>query len=279
MELSRRLDLPLAARGPVAYQLEFVESYVPNDSCLIPREVAEELYCLGRLEQTQPPGTYARKVFTQMLVDLSWNSSRLEGNRYSPSAADELLNGGPVRWDVDAVMLLNHKAAIGFLVDCVSQEGLSSAIVRNLHAILMQDLLPGSGMLGAIRNCPVGITGTLYLPIQDPSLLEDILDSIVAKAGSIRSPIEAAAFLWVNLAYLQPFEDGNKRTSRLAANIPLLLHNCAPLSFLDVTPLDYASAMLGVYEFQDVALAVDLFSRTYRRSAHNYGASMEFDDH
>lgn len=170
-------------------------------------------------------------------------------------------------------MLLNHKAAIDFLVDCLPREGLSSLVVRNLHALLMQDLGLGSGMLGAIRTSPLGIAGTLYAPMQEADRLEEMLGSIVAKASIIRHPIEAALFLWVNLAYLQPFENGNEGTSRLAANIPLLLHNCAPLSFVDVAPDDYACAMFAVYELQNVALAVDLFSWTYRRSMNKYPAT------
>jgi hypothetical protein len=79
----------------------------------------------------------------------------------------------------------------------------------------------------------------------------------------------------VNLAYLQPFEDGNKRTSRLCANLPLMLANCAPLSFLDVETTDYAMAMLGVYERLDLTLATELFDWTYRRSIPRYRAILE----
>ncbi|MGA4196590.1 Fic family protein [Ralstonia nicotianae] len=202
----------------------------------------------------------------QLLVDLSWSSSRLEGNRYSRRAAEELLNGGAVLCDFDTVMLLNHKAAVEFVMDRVPQDGLTTLVVQNLHAVLMQDLLPDSGTLGAVRKSPVGIAGTLYSPIREPELLEQVLGSIVAKARRIRNPIEAAFFIWVNLAYLQPFETGNECTSRLAANIPLLLNNCVPLSFMDVTRHDYVRAMLGVYELQDVTLAVKVFSRAYQRS-------------
>jgi Fic family protein len=98
---------------------------------------------------------------------------------------------------------------------------------------------------------------------------------IIVKAQHIKNPVEAAFFLWVNLAYLQPFEDGNKRTSRLAANIPLMLYNCAPLSFLDVDPRDYAKAMLGIYELFDVTIAVELFAWTYRRSIRKYQVILE----
>lgn len=265
MELIRRLASPLAVRGPVSFQREFVERYVPGESWLMQQDAAKELCRLGHLQGT-PAGIGARYLFSQQLVDLAWNSSRLEGNRYSPEAAGELLNGGPVRCDVDTVMLLNYKSAIGFFVDCVSQEGLSSLVVRNLHAILMQDLVPDSSSLGAIRYGPLGIAGTLYSPMQEPDVIEAMLDSIVDKAARIENPVEAALFLWIQLAYLQPFEHGNELTSRLAANIPLLLHNCAPLTFQDVTRDDYARAMLAVYELRDATLAADLLSWTYQRS-------------
>ncbi|MDD3354590.1 Fic family protein [Zoogloea sp.] len=84
-----------------------------------------------------------------------------------------------------------------------------------------------------------------------------------------------AAFFMVNLAYLQPFEDGDKRTSRRCANLPLLLQNCAHLSFLDVEQSDYALAMMGIYEQQDSSLAVELFAWTYRRSSGKYAVLLE----
>nr|NMG00384.1 Fic family protein [Aromatoleum toluolicum] len=267
--------MPLAARDPVTYRREFVESYVPNESWLMPQALAKELYLSGRLREQQPAGTYARKVLEQLLIDLAWSSSRLEGNRYTLLATEELFKRGTAGSDADAVMLLNHKTAIEFLVDAVPIQGLSTSLVRNLHAVLMQDLLADIDALGAIRNKLVNISDTVYVPTQVPAVLGEMLETILAKARLIKNPVEAAFFLWVNLAYLQPFEDGNKRTSRLAANIPLMLYNCSPLSFLDVDPSDYARAMLGVYEFRNVALAVDLFAWTYRRSIKKYVVVME----
>ena len=275
VELGRRLDVPLAARDPVTYRREFVDEYVPNKTWLMPQDLAEALYRDGRLREQQPAGTYARKVLEQLLIDLSWSSSRLEGNRYSLLATEDLFKSGTAGSDADAVMLLNHKTAIEFLVDSVPLQGLSTALIRNLHAVLMQDLLADTDALGAIREKLVNISDTVYVPSQVPALLAEMLEAVVAKARLIRNPIEAAFFLWVNLAYLQPFEDGNKRTSRLAANIPLMLYNCSPLSFLDVSPSDYARAMLGVYEFQDVSCALDLFVWTYRRSMKKYVVVME----
>lgn len=272
LHLRARLDVPLAARDPVTYQRDFVDQYTPNVTWLLPQGLAEELYQAGRMQDQLPAGTYARKVLEQLLIDLSWSSSRLEGNSYTLLATEELFKRGAAGTDTDAdaVMLLNHKAAIEFMVDAAPLQGLTTPLVRNLHAVLMQDLLVDSDALGAIREKVVNISGTVYVPTQVPMLLEEMLDLILAKARLIKNPVEAAFFLWVNVAYLQPFEDGNKRTSRLAANIPLMLYNCAPLSFLDVDINDYAQAMLGVYEICDVALAVDLFAWAYRRSQKKY---------
>lgn len=275
IELRQQLSLPLAARQPVTYQREFVEAYKPNETSLLPPTLAEELASLGRLPGQQPAGTYVRKVLEQLLIDLSWSSSHLEGNRYSLLDTEELFKSGKAATDSDAVMLLNHKTAIEFMVDAVPAYGLDTGLVRNLHAILMQDLLADVETLGAIRTKVVNITGTTYVPVQAPSILQEMFEQIITKAQHIKNPVESAFFLWVNLAYLQPFEDGNKRVSRLAANIPLMLYNQAPLSFLDVSRDDYALAMMGVYEFRDVSMAVDLFNWTYRRSHAKYKVVVE----
>jgi Fic family protein len=241
----------------------------------MPQALADALYAAGRAQGQQPAGTVARKVLEQLLIDLSWHSSRLEGNRVSLLDTKALFEHG--RGDAnnpDITMLLNHKEAIEFMVDAVPEQGITVPVVRNLHGLLMQGLLSDPLAAGAIRRRIVTIEGSVYLPTHAPVLLEQMLEEIVARARLIRNPMEGAFFLWVNLAYLQPFEDGNKRTSRLTCNLPLLLYNCAPLSFLDVEQSDYAYAMLGVYEQRSVALAVELFESTYRRSIEKYRAAL-----
>ncbi len=275
LELRERLALPLAARLPVTYRREFVDDYKPNETFLLPRKLGEELAALGRLPGQLPAGTYVRKVLEQLLIDLSWSSSHLEGNRYTLLDTEELFKSGAAATDTDSVMLLNHKAAIEFLVDAVPTQGIIAGLIRNLHAVLMQDLLADVASLGAIREKVVNISGTTYVPTQVPAVLQEMFERVIAKAQNIKNPLEAAFFLWVNLAYLQPFEDGNKRVSRLAANIPLMLYNQAPLSFLDVDREDYALAMMGVYESCDVSMAVDLFDWTYRRSQAKYKVVLE----
>jgi Fic family protein len=275
-EIRAQLEAPIGTRAPVSYQRKFVDDYRPNHSSLLPAALADGLLAEGRMQGQQPAGTYARKVLEQLLIDLSWYSSRLEGNRKSLLDTRELfVRGRSVGDDLDTTMLLNHKEAIEFMVDAVPAYGITVPVVRNIQSLLMQGLLANSNSLGAIRRTVVNITDTVYVPTQVPSLLEEMLGYIVEKARSIKNPVEGAFFLWVNLAYLQPFEDGNKRTSRLCANLPLMLSNCAPLSFLDVETTDYAMAMLGVYEQLDLTLATELFDWTYRRSIPRYRAILE----
>ena len=76
----------------------------------------------------------------------------------------------------------------------------------------------------------------------------------------------------LHLPYLQPFEDVNKRVSRLAANIPLVRLNLCPLSFVDVPQSTYISAMLGVYELNRIELLRDVFVWAYKRSCARYSA-------
>ncbi|WP_349606132.1 Fic family protein [Cupriavidus sp. DF5525] len=268
-----KLDAPLGVRKPVSYQRKFVDDYQPNQTFLLPVALADALYQEGRMQGQQPAGTYARNVIAPLLIDLSFSSSRLEGNRYSRLDTEVLFEAGRAEpGDKDATMLLNHKQAFEFLVEDVPHYGLCVPIIRNLHTLLMQGLLADEEALGTIRNKVVNITNTVYVPTHAPQLLEEMLTQIIEKAKEIKNPVEAAFFLWINIAYLQPFDDGNKRTSRLSANIPLLLYNCAPLSFLDVSDDDYARARIGVYELLDTSIAADLFAWTYRRSIAKYAA-------
>jgi hypothetical protein len=97
-----------------------------------------------------------------------------------------------------------------------------------------------------------------------------MLDMILTKATQIIDPFEQSFFVMVHLPYLQPFADVNKRTSRLAANLPLIRANLCPLTFLDVPEKAYSRAILGVYELTRVELLRDLYIWAYERSTQEY---------
>jgi Fic family protein len=284
LPLIESLRAPLGTRTPVGYDAGFVDNYIPNHSSLLPPQLAADLFSAGRSQDQQPAGTYAREILEQLLIDLSWSSAHLEGNRKTLLDTTALFALGVEQTqplDQDTVMLLNHKDAIEFMVEVIPTEGITLPAIVDVQAKLMRDLLKDSRDIGSIRRRVVNIDGSVYSPSNIPMLLEQSLQSIVDKVCQTHNPVEAAFFLWVNLAYLQPFADGNKRTSRLCANMPLLLYNCAPLSFLDVERSDYAAAMLAIYEQRDVSAAVELFEFIYRRSIQKYSvlrASMAVPD-
>jgi Fic family protein len=208
-------------------------------------------------------------------VDLSWASSRLEGNTYSLLETQRLIEVGEAAEGKDAIetqMILNHKAAIEFIVDQGDELALNRQAVLNLHALLSDNLLPDPTAGGRLRRIAAGIGNSVYHPLELPQLIEESFDQIVDTAAAIRDPFEQAFFVMVHLPYLQPFEDVNKRVSRLAANIPFVRHNLSPLSFVDVPQTAYVEGLLGVYELNRVDLLRDVFLWAYERSAQQYVA-------
>jgi Fic family protein len=162
------------------------------------------------------------------LVDLSWNASRLEGNTYSLLDTERLLELGEAAEGKDAFeaqMILNHKAAIELLVEQAAEVGFNRYTILHLHALLSDNLLPDPQACGRLRAMPVGIAQTVYHPLAVPQLIEECFQHMLDTAAAIADPFEQAFFVMVHVPYLQPFEDANKRVSRLAAHIPLIRHN------------------------------------------------------
>ena len=169
-------------------------------------------------------------------------------------------------------MILNHKEAIEFLVEEAGTIGFDRHTILSLHALLADNLLPDPRAPGRLRHVPVDIGGSVFHPLQTPALIEECFDQILATAAAISDPFEQAFFVLVQLPYLQPFDDVNKRVSRLAANIPLIKANLVPLSFEDLPRDLYTEAVLGLYEMTRVEMLRDLFIWAYRRSAARYAA-------
>jgi len=275
-EVRAYIRLPRQQRRPVGYKVEFLEAYQPNVSAYLPAKLREQLYELGRSPTTNAPaGTFVRDILSRLLIDLSWASSRLEGNTYTRLDTERLIEFGQSADGKDAFetqMILNHKAAIEYLVYDPVHAALTPDTVIALHALLSDGLMPDPLTCGRIRHRAVDIGGSVYLPIVLPQRLEELFAITVNMAAEIRDPFEQAFFLMVHLPYLQPFEDVNKRVSRLAANIPFIAHNLCPLSFVDVPQQAYVDGVLGVYELNRVDLLRDVFVWAYGRSCQQYVA-------
>jgi hypothetical protein len=214
----------------------------------------------------------------RLLIDLSWNSSRLEGNTYSLLETQRLLERGENADGHDfreSQMILNHKAAIEMLSAEAADLEFNRYTICNLHALLSEELLPDPAAGGRLRSRPVGIGGSVFHPLAVPQQVEERFNVLLEKATAIRDPFEQAFFVMAQLPYLQPFEDVNKRVSRLAANIPLVKRNLCPLSFVDVDAADYTAGVLAVYELNRVELLRDVFVHAYRRSCARYSMVLQ----
>ncbi|MCB1745029.1 MAG: Fic family protein [Gammaproteobacteria bacterium] len=267
---------PLHTRRPVGYQRDFLNEYRPDETHYLPAETRRHLAEIGRPPGGErPAGTYARTIYSRLLIDLSWNSSRLEGNTYSLLETERLLELGEAAEGKDALeaqMILNHKAAIELLVDQADEIGFNRYTILNLHALLADNLLADPQAGGRLRRIPVGIDGTVYHPLEVPQLIEECFETFLDTAAAITDPFEQAFFALVHLAYLQGFEDVNKRVSRLAANIPLIRGNLCPLSFVDVPERAYIDGVLAIYELNRIELLRDVFVWAYERSSARYSA-------
>lgn len=265
---------PISARRPIGYSSEFLESYRPNVDHYLPAAIRERLHLVGRAPGPErAAGTYARQLLGRLLIDLSWASSRLEGNTYTRLDTQNLIELGraaPGKDQREAQMILNHKAAIEMLVSSVDDIGFNRYTLCNLHALLAENLLADPAAAGRVRTIDVGITGTVYQPLAIPQRLEELFDRLLALADAIEDPFEQAFFAMVHVPYLQPFEDVNKRVSRLAANIPFIKRNLSPLSFVDVPDRDYIDGTLAVYELNRIELLRDVFIWAYERSCQRY---------
>lgn len=266
----------IIGRKPAGYDRAFLETYRANDTYYLAESERTHLREVGTPRiAPQPAGTYAKQILGRLLIDLAWNSSRLEGNTYSLLDTRRLIDLGQEATGKDrleAQMILNHKDAIEFLVSEAEDIGFNRLTVLNLHALLANNLLTDPTAPGRLRRIPVSIEGSVFHPLEVPQLIEECFQELLAKADAIIDPFEQAFFTMVQLLYLQPFDDVNKRVSRLAANIPLIRHNLAPLSFTDVPQHDYVQAVLGVYELRRTEMLRDVFIWAYERSAARYAA-------
>ena len=267
---------PRQLRPPVGYKLQFLEQYHPNQTSYLSKGLRDQLHAIGRSPVGHTPaGTFARDILSRLLVDLSWASSQLEGNTYSRLDTERLIEFGQAAEGKDALetqMILNHKDAIEFLVRNPEHANLTTEVIISLHAFLSDGLMADPMSCGRIRTRAVEIGGSVYLPVTLPQRLEELFGIVIQMAADIHDPFEQAFFLMVHLPYLQPFEDVNKRVSRLAANIPFIRHNLCPLSFIDVPQQAYVDAMIGVYELNRIELLRDVFVWAYERSCQQYVA-------
>ena len=164
----------------------------------------------------------------------------------------------------------SYTPAIELLVENIDSAEFTCYTLMNLHNALAENLVPNPEGEGRIRQRAVDIDKSVYRPLSIPQQIEDALEVLLGKANQIGDPFEQSFFMTVHLPYLQALADINKRTSRMAANLPLFRSNLCPLTFLDVPEQAYSRATLGVYKLTRVELLRDLYVWAYERSTQEY---------
>ena len=211
-----------------------------------------------------------RKEMERLGVDLSWKSSQIEGNTYSLLETERLLKEkltAEGKTKEEAVMLLNHKDALDFVLD--NPDYLKEITVRrieDIHGILTKELGVGSG----IRIRRVGITGTNYRPLDNEFQIREALEDSCNLINGKENIFEKALLALVLLSYIQAFSDGNKRTARITSNAILMAWGYCPLSFRTVDSVDYKKAMLMFYEQNNIAAFKQIFIEQYEFATKNY---------
>lgn len=211
-----------------------------------------------------------RKEMERLGVDLSWKSSQIEGNTYSLLETERLLREKQTaqgKTKEEAVMLLNHKDALDFILD--NQDYLKEVSVRrieDIHSILTKELYVDNG----IRRRRVGITGTNYRPLDNEFQIREALEDTCKLINGKENIFEKALLILVLLSYIQAFSDGNKRTARISSNAVLMAWGYCPISFRTVDSVDYKKAMLMFYEQNNIAAFKQIFIEQYEFAVKNY---------
>lgn len=200
-----------------------------------------------------------RKEMERLGIDLSWKSSQIEGNTYSLLETERLLRESKAaegKTKEEALMLLNHKDALRFVLDNPDYlQQLSVIRIEDIHSLLTKDLAVDSG----IRHRRVGVTGTNYRPLDNEFQIREALQDACILINSKTDIFEKALLTLVLLSYIQAFADGNKRTARITSNAILIANGYCPLSFRTVDSIDYKKAMLIFYEQNNLYAFKEIF--------------------
>jgi fic protein len=211
-----------------------------------------------------------RKEKERFAIDLSWKSSQIEGNTYTLLQTESLFKEGKHtkgNTKAEAVMLLNHQAALDYVLNKPDYfRELTVQKILEIHRFLTK----GLGIPNKIRSGRVGITGTNYKPLAKANQIQKALQDLCDLINSKRNVLEKAFIALLFIAYIQPFEDGNKRTARIICNALLLANKYCPISFRTVEPEDYRYATLLFYEQNCISSFKKMFIQQFEFSTANY---------
>lgn len=208
--------------------------------------------------------------FERLIVELSWKSSQIEGNTYSLLETEALIKRkeeAKGHKKEEAIMILNHKEALDYIKNNRTNFiKISVTKIEDIHYLLTKNL----GIARNLRKTPVGVTGTKYRPLDNNQQIKEALEKICNLVNREDDPFFKAIILSLLIAYIQPFEDGNKRTSRLIGNAILLAYGVCPLSYRNVNEIEYKKAVILFYEQNNLSYFKQLFIEQFEFAVANY---------
>lgn len=211
-----------------------------------------------------------KKELERFIIELSWKSSKIEGNTYTLLDTEKLLLDNQVaagKTKEETQMILNHKDAFNFIYENSEKfENITRRNIEDLHKILTKNLNINHGL----RKKTVGITGSIYKPLDNVYQIEEAIESLGAMISKLSNPYSKSLMALLGVSYIQPFDDGNKRTSRLIADAMLLSNNLSPLSYRSVDEKEYKEATLVFYELNSIDPFKKLFIEQYYFTVENY---------
>lgn len=211
-----------------------------------------------------------KKEIERLIIELSWKSSKIEGNTYSLLDTEKLIRENikaAGKSKEETQMILNHKNVFqNIYKNRETFKLLSINNIENIHAGLVEHL----GIRKGLRKKPVGITGSKYNPLDNVFQIEEALIGLIGLINDRKNPYEKSLLALVGLGYIQPFNDGNKRTARMLANALLMANRLTPLSYRSIDEGDYKAAMIVFYEINSIVAIKDIFIEQYEFAADQY---------
>lgn len=255
-----------------AFNFELIRDILPSVTLFSEDELAHlnALQDVFRQHLSELTDNGYRREMERLGIDLSWKSSQIEGNTYSLLETERLLRESKTadgKTQEEAVMLLNHKYALRFVLDNPDYlQQLTVSRIEDIHSLLIKDLAVDKG----IRHRRVGITGTNYHPLDNEFQIREAMQDMCDLINSRTTIFDKALLALVLLSYIQAFMDGNKRTARITSNAVLIANGYCPLSFRTVESIDYKKAMLIFYEQNNLYAFKQIFIQQFEFAVQEY---------
>ena len=255
-----------------SFNFELIREQLPKVRLFTDEETVrlQQLHTEFRQHVSDMSANEYRKEMERLGIDLSWKSSQIEGNTYSLLETERLLRESKTadgKTKEEAVMLLNHKDALRFVLDNPDYlQTLSVRHIENIHQLLTKELSIDKG----IRHRRIGITGTNYHPLDNEFQIREAMHDMCDLINGKENIFEKALLALVLLSYIQAFSDGNKRTARITSNAILIANGYCPLSFRSVDSVDYKKAMLIFYEQNNLYAFKQIFIEQFEFAVREY---------